>query len=98
MVFKFDAVRNFTELRIHCNNYFSKDVRVFRKARVFFSVGGVHYLGRPLEYVYMRDTLMETARPIVIELDHHVGQFIKVELYFDSKWMLISEVQFQSGE
>ena len=98
LIFKFDAVRNFTKLRIHCNNFFSKEVRVFKMARVFFSVGGAHYLDNYLEYVYMRDELMEYARPIVIELNQNVGQYVKVELYFDSKWMLISEMQFVSGE
>ncbi len=45
----------------------------------------------------MRDTLIEYARHIVIPLDNRIGQFVRVQLNFDSKWMMISEVQFDSG-
>jgi len=45
----------------------------------------------------MRDSLMEYARTVVIPLEHGVGRYVRVQLEFDSKWLLISEVQFQSG-
>jgi len=48
-------------------------------------------------YRYMRDSLMEYARTVVIPLEHGIGRYIRVQLEFDSRWMLISEVQFQSG-
>lgn len=50
MVWKFDAIRNFTSLRIHCNNMFTKDVRVFRAARISFSVGGSVFSSPPMDY------------------------------------------------
>jgi len=46
---------------------------------------------------YMRDDLMEYARTAVIPLQHGVGRYVRIQLEFDAKWMLISEVQFQSG-
>lgn len=96
LVFKFDRPRNFSSIRIHCNNFFSKDVRVFRKARIYFSVGGKYYTSEPLEFQYLRDTLMEYARYAIISVPHLVGQYVKMHLYFDAKWMMISEVQFTS--
>jgi len=45
----------------------------------------------------MRDTLMEYARTAVIPLHHGVGRYVRIQLEFDAKWMLISEVQFDSG-
>ncbi len=36
VIFEFDKMRNFTEVRIHCNNMFTKDVRVFKHAKIFF--------------------------------------------------------------
>ncbi len=98
IILKFDTVRNFTSLRIHCNNLFKKDVRVFKMAEVFFSVGGYYYLGNPVIYKYMRDELIEYARTTIIPLQHNYGQYVKIQLYFDAKWLLISEVQFESGK
>ena len=46
---------------------------------------------------YMRDSLMEYARTVVIPLQHGIGRFIKLQLDFDVRWILISEVQFESG-
>jgi len=97
IVFKFDDVRNFTAVRIHVNNMFSKDVRVFKKALVWFSIGGEHYLGEPVEYTYMRDGLIEYARNVIIPLNHGIGRYVKLELFFDAKWLMVSEVQFDSG-
>ncbi len=95
--FKFDTVRNFTFIRLHMNNMFSKEVRVFKTAEVYFSIGGEYFLGEPIVYNYMRDALIEYSRMVTIPLNHHIGQFIKLHLQFDSKWMMTSEVQFESG-
>lgn len=98
IVFKFDAVRNFSMVQIHCNNKFSKDVRVFRLANVYFSSEGKVFLNSPsVEYTYARDAQMEYARSIRISLNNNIGQFVKLELYFDDKWIMISEIQFESG-
>ncbi|XP_062610234.1 discoidin domain-containing receptor 2-like isoform X3 [Saccostrea cucullata] len=96
IVFKFDAVRNFTRLNIHCNNFYDKDVRIFRMAHVYFSVSGIYYQPNYIEYEFDRDSWMEYARTIPIHLENRVGKYVKVQLFFDSKWMLISEVSFIS--
>jgi hypothetical protein len=41
MIWKFDNVRNFTSVKLHCNNMFTKEVRVFRESLVSFSVSDV---------------------------------------------------------
>jgi len=51
LTWKFDAVRNFSALRIHANNMFTRDVRVFRAARVSFSIGGHRFTAPPVEYL-----------------------------------------------
>ena len=98
IIFKFDAVRNFTSMRMHCNNAFKKEIRVFRKAELYFSIGGKYFYGEPVVYNYMRDTLIEFARPVIIPLKQHIGRYIKLLLYYDAKWILISEVRFDSGK
>lgn len=76
---------------------FSKDVRVFKTAKIYFSVGGKYYQEEPVVFSYMRDTLIEFSRQVIIALHNRVGKFVKIHLYFDSKWLMISEVRFESG-
>lgn len=96
--FEFDKVREFTALHIFCNNQFTKDVQVFSEARVMFSVGGKRYKGEPITYNYIEDRIFETSRNISIKLHHRVGKYVKLQLFFAAKWILISEVSFESGK
>ncbi len=98
IIFEFDNVRNFTAVRFYCNNLFSKEVRAFRKAKLYFSIGGKYYQETPVVYDYMRDTLIEFARYVIIPIQHRVARYIKADLYFDARWMMVSEVKFDSGE
>ena len=99
LTFEFDSVRNFTALHIYANNFFSMDTSVFSKARVSFSVGGEYYHTQPVqEYQYSTDRIFESARNVSIPLNNQVGKFVKVQLFFALKWMLVSEVSFDSGQ
>ncbi|XP_046560812.1 discoidin domain-containing receptor 2-like [Haliotis rubra] len=96
IVFKFEHVRNFSKIMIHCNNLYSKEVRVFRKAIVHFSIGGKYYPGPPVRYNFVRDDYFEDARQVMIRLENKVAKYIKMELYFEARWIMISEVSFES--
>jgi len=98
ILFEFERVRNFTAVRFHANNMFSKDVRVFRRAVLWFSVNGVIYRDQTaVVFDYMRDTLIEFARNVIITVPNHVARFVKAQLYFDARWLMISEVRFESS-
>lgn len=71
---------------------------MFAKAKVLFSVGGEYYNGRSLVYTYMPDTMLENARNVSINLHGRFGRFVKVQLYFAARWIMISEVVFESGK
>ena len=102
LAFKFDYIRNFTSVFIHCNNMFTKDVQAFSKAIVQFSLNGVfnnnkHSIVKSqLVFEVPNDSHNESARFIKLELDSHIARFIRIKLYFSSKWLLISEVDFHS--
>ena len=49
-------------------------------------------------FTYMRDTVMEYARNVLVPIKHRVAKFIKVQLYFDSRWLMLSEVEFVSSK
>jgi len=59
--------------------------------------GGVLPPPAPVENPYARDTLNEYVRSVNIPLYNNVAREIKLELFFDAKWMLISEIHFESG-
>ncbi|XP_060576478.1 discoidin domain-containing receptor 2-like, partial [Ruditapes philippinarum] len=94
--FEFENVRNFSKVTINCNNYFSKNVRVFKRALVYFSVGGKFFFGEPVKYEFEQDKVIDYNHEVVIDLKHNIGKFVKLKLFFDSKWIMISEVEFDS--
>lgn len=63
-----------------------------------FSVGGKVYSSEPLTYTYMEDRIFETSRNVSIKLHRRVGRFVKIRLSFAAKWIMISEITFDSGE
>ena len=100
IVFAFDDVRNFTEMRLFMNNDFRRQVRVFSKVRVTFSVGGEvgGDDGAVVEVPHARDEQARYGRYVPVALQHGVGRFVKVQMYFDADWILLSEVEFDSGK
>jgi hypothetical protein len=63
-----------------------------------FSVGGKFYNGRPLTYTYMPDRILEQARNVSIHLHGRFGRFVKLQLWFAARWILLGEVTFETGE
>ncbi|XP_034232582.1 discoidin domain-containing receptor 2-like [Thrips palmi] len=96
IVFEFDTVREFRSMDIFCNNQFTKEVQVFSEAQVMFSVSGHNFPGQPITYTYREDRIFESSRNVSIKLHHRVGRFVKLRLHFANKWMLISEISFDS--
>ncbi|XP_017773500.1 PREDICTED: discoidin domain-containing receptor 2-like [Nicrophorus vespilloides] len=96
ITFEFDRVREFTAVHIYCNNQFTKDVQVFSTATVLFSVGGKRYKGEPITFDYIEDRIFESPRNVSIKLHHRVGRFVKLQVQFAARWMLLSEVTFDS--
>nr|CAD7570730.1 unnamed protein product [Timema californicum] len=71
-------------------------LQVFSEANIMFSVGGRYYVGEPITYTYIEDRIFENSRNISIKLHHRVGRFVKLQLHFAAKWIMISEVTFDS--
>ncbi|XP_046587172.1 discoidin domain-containing receptor 2 isoform X1 [Neodiprion lecontei] len=96
--FEFDQVREFSAVHIYCNNQFTKDVQIFAEVSVLFSIGGKYYTGDPIVWTSMEDKIFETSRNITVKLHHRVGKFVKLRFSFAAKWMMLSEITFDSGE
>ena len=118
LVFAFDTVRSFSRVDIHVDNHFTKDVQVFKEAKVrkryIYPVEGViNYFwpfqiyfsneedkfgdDRRVDFTYMPDLAIERARNVSIRLKGQHGKYVMMQLYFEAKWMLVSEVTFVSG-
>ncbi|KAF7262681.1 hypothetical protein EG68_00033 [Paragonimus skrjabini miyazakii] len=97
MLFTFDQVRNFSQLRIHALNSLNY-VALFRRVWIQFSLAGRHFDRRstPVLLDVPRDTQNRQARWISIELGHRIGRFVRVTLLFDYDWIVLSEVTFTS--
>ncbi|KAK4877691.1 hypothetical protein RN001_010197 [Aquatica leii] len=97
ILFEFDKVRNFSAVHLHTNNLFTKDVQVFSHAKAYFSIGGNLFNGEPVHFSYMPDLVLEHARNVTIKLHHRIGRFLKLQLYFAARWILLSEISFHSA-
>ncbi|XP_035721967.1 discoidin domain-containing receptor 2-like isoform X3 [Vespa mandarinia] len=94
--FEFDVVREFSAIHIYCNNQFTRDVQIFSQVDILFSIGGRYYNGEPITYTYMEDKIFETSRNVTIKLHHRIGKYVKLRLHFSARWIMISEVIFDS--
>lgn len=71
--------------------------QVFSQARVFFSIGGRHYSGEPVHFSYVPDLMIERARNVTVKLHGRIGKYVKLQLWFAAKWIMLSEISFDSG-
>ncbi|CAH0715978.1 unnamed protein product, partial [Brenthis ino] len=96
LTFEFDKVREFSAVHLYCNNKFMRDVQVFSEAVISFSIGGRHFQDEPIRYTTVEDNIFESSRNVSIKLHHRIGKWVRIELHFSARWILISEVLFDS--
>ena len=98
IIFEFETIQEFHSIELYCNNQFTREISVFKELRAFFSIGGDIYSSDAVSYTPMTDEIFEEPRNITAKLHRRVGRFVKIHLYFGSKWLLVSEVSFDSSE
>lgn len=72
--------------------------QVFSDVSISFSIGGKHYTGDPIVYNTIEDKIFEYSRNVTIKLHHRIGKFVKLRFGFAARWIMISEITFDSGE
>uniref|UniRef100_A0A1I8GQC0 Protein kinase domain-containing protein n=1 Tax=Macrostomum lignano TaxID=282301 RepID=A0A1I8GQC0_9PLAT len=100
LLFEFDAVRRFRAITVDVNNDFRRcDARLFSRASVAASVGGVYFTGDSLELAVPPDDVNQFTRPVRLPVSGLVGRFVRLRLHFAprSHWVLLSEVYFDSA-
>ena len=96
IIFEFSEIRNFSNAILHVHNLFSQSAEVFGSAKAFFSFNGQKWSKYPVEYEHTPDHVNESPKEIAIQLNFKIGRFVKVSLKFASKWILLSEIKFNS--
>jgi len=97
IIFQFDYPRQMNRVTIHTNNVFSKQISIFKTAVITFSLTDERTsYSNAIISEQNRDEIFEIARPILIQLNNHIAKYVRLDLYFDSKWLLISEITFDS--
>jgi discoidin domain receptor family protein 2 len=62
IVFEFQNLRNFTTTTINCQNSFTKEVRVFSSAMIWFSIDNIKWSNIPIKFSYQSDNTLERPR------------------------------------
>eukprot|EP00061_Rhincodon_typus_P001705 g15518.t1 len=82
---------------VHCNNMFSRQVKIFKSVDCFFKSGpSVSWEPAPVSTAMVLDNKNPSARYVTVPLNHRAAQFIRCHFYFADSWMMFSEVTFQS--
>ncbi|MEQ2176162.1 DNA damage responsive protein, partial [Goodea atripinnis] len=95
IMFEFDRIRNFTSMKVHSNNMFSRHIKAFRQVVCHFRSDS-DWETAPLTFSPVEDEKNPSARFITVKLANHMASAIKCQFYFADAWMLFSEITFQS--
>ncbi|MED6266413.1 hypothetical protein CHARACLAT_001948 [Characodon lateralis] len=99
MEFVFDRLRNFTSMKVHSNNMFSRGVKIFSSVSCWFKP----YLTaswelEPVSFSTILDDRNPSARYVTVPLNHRTARSIRCRFYYADVWMMFSEVSFQSED
>ncbi|NXL33342.1 DDR2 protein, partial [Glaucidium brasilianum] len=97
ITFEFDRIRNFTAMKVHCNNMFTKGVKIFKEVQCYFRADASEWETSAVSSVLVLDDVNPSARFVTVPLLHRMASAIKCQYYFADAWMMFSEITFQSG-
>ncbi|NXO27910.1 DDR2 protein, partial [Cisticola juncidis] len=96
ITFEFDRIRNFTAMKVHCNNMFAKGVKIFKEVQCYFRADASEWEPSAVSSVLVLDDVNPSARFVTVPLLHRMASAIKCQYYFADTWMMFSEITFQS--
>ncbi|NWX07188.1 DDR2 protein, partial [Caloenas nicobarica] len=97
ITFEFDRIRNFTAMKVHCNNMFAKGVKIFKEVQCYFRADTSEWEPSTVSSVLVLDDVNPSARFVTVPLLHRMASAIKCQYYFADAWMMFSEITFQSA-
>ncbi|XP_014208529.1 discoidin domain-containing receptor 2-like [Copidosoma floridanum] len=95
IVFEFKEVREFNNCRIHVAHLPRLGIEVFASVQAWFSNDGVRY-ETSADKVETPKEFKTNVGMVTVPLQLRTGRFVKLDIRTRSKWLLISEVLFDS--
>ncbi|KAJ0067872.1 hypothetical protein NL108_011461, partial [Boleophthalmus pectinirostris] len=95
--FTFDRTRNFTHMKVHSNNMFSRGVKIFSSVSCEFKPRLLGRFGAErVEFRTVLDDRNPSARYVTVPLGR-AGRVVRCNFTFADVWMMFSEISFHSG-
>uniref|UniRef100_A0A3Q3XAQ6 receptor protein-tyrosine kinase n=1 Tax=Mola mola TaxID=94237 RepID=A0A3Q3XAQ6_MOLML len=98
MEFVFDRQRNFTSMKVHSNNMFSRGVKIFSSVSCWFKPRLIAcWEAEPVSFKTVLDDRNPSARYVTVPLNRRAAKSLRCRFNFADVWMMFSEISFQSG-
>lgn len=94
--FEFSQRQEFESVTVTTYCQLDFGVQPFSQMLAYFSGDGLTYHPQYVKVVNKEALMSHQSQNISLGLSQRIGRFVKLELYFDNKWLLISEVSFRS--
>lgn len=97
IVFEFAETRDFENCTLHVANAPERGIEPFSVIRAWFSHDGKQYQAAEEKAEFV-GSIRSSVATLSIDLQSRSGRFVRIELVPRSKWLLLSEVTFESGK
>nr|XP_015815793.2 discoidin domain-containing receptor 2 isoform X1 [Nothobranchius furzeri]XP_015815794.2 discoidin domain-containing receptor 2 isoform X1 [Nothobranchius furzeri]XP_054586346.1 discoidin domain-containing receptor 2 isoform X1 [Nothobranchius furzeri] len=99
MEFVFDGPRNFTSMKVHSNNMFSRGVKIFSSVSCWFKLRlNSPWEAEPVVFKTVLDDRNPSARYVTVPLNRHSAKYVRCRFHFADVWMMFSEISFLSED
>ena len=94
--FEFESLVNFSSVTLHAHNLFHANIEYFQQLIAYFSLDRNQWSKNPIVVHMVSDHVNDSARDITIDLRNRIAKHVKLVLKFAAKWLLISEITFDT--
>ena len=101
ITFEFSGVRLFKNVTLTVNADKKRGYAVFSRSKIFFALAQDNFIRASFLQFYpgnfADNNSSNSTRHITLPLCENSARFIKLKLYFGGRWLLITEITFNSG-
>ncbi|XP_014885428.1 discoidin domain-containing receptor 2 isoform X1 [Poecilia latipinna] len=97
MEFVFDRLRNFTSMKVHSNNMYTRGVKIFSSVSCWFKPS-LSWEPEPVSFSTILDDRNPSARYVTVPLSRRAARSLRCRFYYADVWMMFSEISFQSED
>ena len=99
ITFEFSSVKKFKDVTLAVNVYKNRRYAVFNKSEIFFALTKDNFTS-PVQYClrhFTNNATQSYSTNVTLSLCENIARFMKLRLYFGGKWLVITEISFNSG-